>query len=268
MADTFRGAIGKKIILSTVIDISTADTLKIQYEKPSGAVGEWTAAEETTTSISYTTTAVGDLDENGVWKFSSYISGTGLEDFGEVVELLVHEPLETTTDILREADFDAVRSLIEVDSAIVSDSVLASFPYLPTLEILVKDAVTDWATLQSVGGDDWTLLKTGTACLLAIRVVRTRFTSSQSSGFRVGGYEEKGREIELHDLVNRLTHMAKEAFMSISTAVLARPTFIMGAGPTSSGYNVPTDWEQWLERIMPRVIDWIQEDGEDDVVIP
>jgi hypothetical protein len=69
----FIGDIGVKIILDVGIDITAATAQKIKYRKPSGEFGSWTAVQETSTSISYTTIAATDLNEIGNWLLQSYV---------------------------------------------------------------------------------------------------------------------------------------------------------------------------------------------------
>ncbi|MHC4398030.1 MAG: hypothetical protein ACYS1A_20495 [Planctomycetota bacterium] len=77
--------IGLKITLDCVIDISSATSRSIKYQKPGGTTGSWTAAEESTTEISYTTTT-GDIDESGVWIFQAYVNKGAYKIRGEKVE--------------------------------------------------------------------------------------------------------------------------------------------------------------------------------------
>ena len=89
----FQGAIGQKIVLNVEVDISAASTKQIKYTKSDGTVGYWTAAEETTTSISYTTTSASDLNIKGIWKLQAYIVTPGWTDHGDIVQMLVKPTL-------------------------------------------------------------------------------------------------------------------------------------------------------------------------------
>jgi hypothetical protein len=73
LVSVMKGAIGLKIILTTTASVVGATVRKIRYQKPSGAVGEWTAVQETGTSISFTTTVASDLDEAGDWNLQAYV---------------------------------------------------------------------------------------------------------------------------------------------------------------------------------------------------
>ena len=89
----FKGTIGQKIILSVGVDISAATTRQIKYRKPDGTTGAWTAIEESTTSISYTTTAVTDLNISGTWQLQAYVITPSWTTHGEIVRLKVKETL-------------------------------------------------------------------------------------------------------------------------------------------------------------------------------
>ena len=89
----FVGAIGQKIVLDVGVDISAATTKQIKYQKPNGTTGNWTAAEETTTSISYTTTAATDLDVDGTWRFQAYVITSSWTKHGEIDKETIKETL-------------------------------------------------------------------------------------------------------------------------------------------------------------------------------
>jgi len=69
----FIGDTGVKIILEVGTDITSATTRKIKYRKPGGDSGSWTAIQESSISISYTTTAATDLNEAGRWRLQAYV---------------------------------------------------------------------------------------------------------------------------------------------------------------------------------------------------
>ena len=87
----FVNTVGKKIVLRVGVDISAATTRQIKYEKPSGTTGYWTAVEESTTSISYTTTAATDLNEDGNWRLQAYIVTPTWTEHGNVTRMRVKE---------------------------------------------------------------------------------------------------------------------------------------------------------------------------------
>ena len=89
------GAIGQKIILNVEANISAATTRQIKYQRPDGTLGYWAAAQETTTSISYTTVAATDIPvgNNGIWKLQAYIVTPAWTNHGKIARLLVKETL-------------------------------------------------------------------------------------------------------------------------------------------------------------------------------
>lgn len=85
----YKGDIGAKIIVTVTENISLATVKTIKYKKPDGTVGSWTAvAESGNLAISYTTTAITDLDQAGTWILQAYIEMPGWSGHGDVsVEL-------------------------------------------------------------------------------------------------------------------------------------------------------------------------------------
>lgn len=169
-------------------------------------------------------------------------------------------------DILVDADYADVRDLVGADVAILPDTVLNRFTFLDTVEALVKLAIEDWSAIIDAGsGNDYVFLRSGTVYLLALRVaMRFRQSIQFGHGFSFGGYSESAKAIDWDAVIDTLKEWAEEAFGNISTRVWTRPVLILMDGPTSSGANVPSDFEVWIDRILPRVLDWEEESGEDD----
>ena len=91
----FKGQVGAKIILETgdsAAILATATVLKINYLLPSGNTGAWTALLEGT-ALTYTTTAVTNFPEAGLYKLQAYIEGPGWKIPGDIVEMLVATPI-------------------------------------------------------------------------------------------------------------------------------------------------------------------------------
>jgi len=84
----FVGDTGTKIILNVGLDISAATLRQIKYLSPDSTVGAWTAAQETTTSISIVTTA-DTLDARGRWQLQVYIETPTWQRHGEICTLEV-----------------------------------------------------------------------------------------------------------------------------------------------------------------------------------
>lgn len=75
------------------VDVSTAASIIIKVEKPSGEIASWTGAVSGTNKYyAVYTTQEGDLDEEGIWKLSlvvTYVDGstyTGASDKFQVYE--------------------------------------------------------------------------------------------------------------------------------------------------------------------------------------
>ncbi len=80
------GVIGGKIILTVTETLVNPTVMKIYYKKPvTGDTGSFTAVEETSTSISYTTTASGEIDVDGIWGWESYVEMDGFTGYGDRV---------------------------------------------------------------------------------------------------------------------------------------------------------------------------------------
>jgi len=89
----YQGAIGQKITLNIGVSIVGASVRQIKYEKPDGTDGYWTAAQESATEISFTTTVVTDLDKIGNWKLQAYIVMPTWTDHGDIARLTVKKHL-------------------------------------------------------------------------------------------------------------------------------------------------------------------------------
>lgn len=168
-------------------------------------------------------------------------------------------------------DFNIVRGLVYVSSTFMSDNMLDSFAFNDYIEAQVKDVITDWSTIMAASGADQVRLKTGTACLLAMRITsRLRASPEYGAGFRIDEYVEERDEAKLDwdEIWDGLKDCAAEALGSISTVTRTRATLFLADGPTKSGTNVPPSWEAWIDKIIPPIMDWLEEDGEDDPVRP
>lgn len=75
MSKIFVGQSSLRIQLTTSVDITSANSLKIKYKKPDNTEGEWTATEHTASTgiIYYDLTLATDLDVAGTWTFWAYV---------------------------------------------------------------------------------------------------------------------------------------------------------------------------------------------------
>jgi hypothetical protein len=72
-------------------DLASAEVTKIKYEKPNGARGSWNASVSGTNLVYNFQN--GDIDQNGPWRFQSYIEVGGLIGPGDIVTVDVKIPL-------------------------------------------------------------------------------------------------------------------------------------------------------------------------------
>lgn len=84
----YKDAVGVKIILECGTTITAATTKQIKYRKPEGITGAWTAAQETSTSISYTTVA-GDLSFSGDIQLQAYVITPTWTLYNDITRLTV-----------------------------------------------------------------------------------------------------------------------------------------------------------------------------------
>ena len=93
MAIIYEDAVGKNIILRVHLDLTDASVMKIKYQKPSGAAGEWNAQKYSAKSIYYVT-QTGDIDEVGTWQLQAYVETPTLKEHGEKATLIIGEIIE------------------------------------------------------------------------------------------------------------------------------------------------------------------------------
>jgi hypothetical protein len=81
------------IELDTEIDISSATTTDIYYEKPDGTTtGTWTGSVGDTTKVTYDV-GVSDFDTVGTWRLQAFVTIAGESAYGKVVRVEVLEPI-------------------------------------------------------------------------------------------------------------------------------------------------------------------------------
>jgi len=90
----FVGDMGIKLRLYTGIDITGNYTLSIEYKKPDGVTGSWSAEEESTYYCTYILQS-GDLDTAGEWEIQTYIVSYNESDkiHGDITKLFVYTPV-------------------------------------------------------------------------------------------------------------------------------------------------------------------------------
>ena len=75
-----------------VTDLST--TPKLNYQKPSGTTGSWTAT--LSTQYAQYQTVSGDLDESGIWYIQPELTDGTKVFYGERQSMLVQEPISVS----------------------------------------------------------------------------------------------------------------------------------------------------------------------------
>lgn len=167
-------------------------------------------------------------------------------------------------------DFDEVRYLLGgVSSSVAPDAVLSSFAFLGDVETFIKNAADSWledgfAVIEAAGGEDWDLLRRATMQKLAAEFATGYISSRSGSGFKAGGYSEIGISVDWVTEAAKLKDKAAASLAKISVRTFSLPASWIATGPTSSGENVPEYAEEWVERVQPEQLDWIEEGGEED----
>ena len=82
MSSIFKNQDYLTIRLDTNVDISSATSREILYQKPDGSTGEWDAVLYGTTQMEYLVEP-GDLDQAGEWQFQSKFVLNGETGYGE-----------------------------------------------------------------------------------------------------------------------------------------------------------------------------------------
>ena len=162
------------------------------------------------------------------------------------------------------ADYSMIRSLLGVDSTQVTDLTIEDYGFLPLVEAEVTDIVTTYATiLAAVAKGNAYRLKTGVAAWVAALLCQ-HIEREEGQAVQIGDYREQATQVDWRAKADTLMEKAAGALASLSTRTLTRRTALVVNGPTRSKSNVPDDLEEWLERIQPRLLDWIEERGEND----
>jgi hypothetical protein len=75
--------------LNTCTDCTAATVRQIHCQKPDGTTVAWTATQEGTTSITYTTVA-NDFDQAGDYRVQAYLVIAGFSGHGDTARFRVH----------------------------------------------------------------------------------------------------------------------------------------------------------------------------------
>ena len=77
-----------RIELDTTVDLTSASALRINYRKPSGTTGFWTATADGT-KVVYEVTG-GDLNEAGKWRLQAFATIAGRDGYSDPVDMNVN----------------------------------------------------------------------------------------------------------------------------------------------------------------------------------
>jgi len=157
-------------------------------------------------------------------------------------------------------DYALIRALLGVSIAEIPDATVILEPFLPSAEAVVKAGITNYAALT---GDNLIHLRSGAAALCAALLCQ-EMERADAQSFTVGSYSERGSTVDWRGKASALLAQARADLAAITTRTWTRRTLVALAGPTRSGSNVPAEIEQWVERVVPRFVDWVEEGGEDD----
>jgi len=157
-------------------------------------------------------------------------------------------------------DYDSVRYALGVDTTVVSDSLVTALNFLTYVEGEVKEAVTDWATIVAANNQDTTRLKLGVAYWVAARICGY-LERPESLDYRLAEYTHRPTDVDWMAKANELMAEAAKMLARLSTQTPAgRVTLFKRSGPTRSRSNVPADWETWLDKIKPTVLNWLEDE--------
>jgi len=157
-------------------------------------------------------------------------------------------------------DYNLVRALLGVSTTEIPDAMVILEPFLPSAEAVVKAGMASYAALT---GDNLIHLRSGTAELCAALLCQ-EMERSDAQSFTVGQYTERGSAVDWRGKASALLAQARASLAAISTRTWTRRTAVALAGPTRSGSNVPAEIEQWVEKVVPRFVNWVETGGEDD----
>ena len=93
MGQLFKNQSSIVITIDTGIDLAGASGVKILFNKPNGAKGEWIGTVSGTT-ISYPLTET-DIDRDGTWRFQALFIKSGKKYFSDITERHFLKPLNS-----------------------------------------------------------------------------------------------------------------------------------------------------------------------------
>lgn len=164
--------------------------------------------------------------------------------------------------LVNAAEYSTIRRALGVDETYIPDELVEDLNFIPFVEAEVKAQVTDWAAVLAGDDLDTIRLKLGVAYWIAARLCGY-LERPESLNFKMADYSQAPTDIDWPAKARELsTESAKHLFQIAGQTPTGRVTLFKVAGPTRSGSRVPDDWETWLDRIEPTVIDWLEDGNE------
>lgn len=162
-------------------------------------------------------------------------------------------------DILPIHEFDAVRHAVGVDADVVPDTLIDGLYFLPVVEDRVKELVPDWSTILAGDDADTRRLQTAVASWVGARVC-LYLERQEGLDYRLGPYTQRPTDVDWPEKAAALGREAAGALSQLTTvAAASRPTFFTRTGPTRARTRVPTTFEEWLDKIQPLAVDWLED---------
>lgn len=154
---------------------------------------------------------------------------------------------------------DTVRQALGVSSDVVSDDLIRSMAFLDLVEGEVKETIADWSDLISADGQDALRLRAGTAYWVAARLCGY-LQLQESQVYKLADYSHSATQVDWPAKVAELSGEAARWLTKITTATTpGRPKLFIASGPTRSRENVPASYSEWLDKIQPLVLDWMDD---------
>jgi len=157
------------------------------------------------------------------------------------------------------AGVDSVRQALGVTSAVISDALIAGNRFLPYVEASVKELVPTWSAILAAGGLPAIRLKIGTADWVAARLT-AHMGRQEGLAYRAGNYSQSASATDWQARGYELMRDAARNLAALSTAgTPGRPALLVTSGPTRSGSNQPATFSEWLDKIQPEIINWLED---------
>jgi hypothetical protein len=160
------------------------------------------------------------------------------------------------------ADIESVRQALGVGSAVIGDALIAGNRFLPYVEASVKELIPTYAAILTAGGLNAMRLKVGTANWIAARLT-AHMARQEGLNYRTGTYQQSASATDWPARGYELMREAARELAGLGTSgTPGRPTLFTVSGPTRSGSNQPATFAEWLDKIQPEILNWLEESEE------